>query len=63
MGKKYSKDCKGGEDCNDDAHLCKIAGRRDLTLVRELVRNSRYVCRKCGRAAHNYVNLCKPEEL
>lgn len=63
MGKKYKNDCKGGEDCHDNNHLCKIAGRKDLNYVRDLVRDSRFVCRKCGRAAHNNANLCKPEEI
>jgi len=63
MGNKYDKDCKGGEDCLDDGHLCKIAGRRDLELVRKFVKDARYFCRKCGRASHSSDNLCKPVEI
>ena len=63
MGEKYDKDCKGGEDCHDDGHLCKIAGKKDLELVKKLVKDPGYICRKCGRATHNAENLCKPEEI
>jgi len=60
---KYDKECKGGKDCKETSHLCKIAGRKDLELVRKLVKDSRFFCRKCGRAAHVPDNLCKPVEI
>ncbi len=63
MSKKSGKDCEGGEDCRDERHLCKISGQRDYDLVRELVRDARYFCRKCGRATHNASNLCKPSDI
>ena len=63
MGRRYDKDCPGGNDCYDGAHLCKIAGKKDLELVRKLVKGALYFCRKCGRAALSPDNLCKPEEL
>jgi hypothetical protein len=28
-----------------------------------LLRNARYVCKKCGRAAASSENLCKPSKL
>lgn len=63
MWGKNSNDCRGGEDCNDNHHMCRIAGRRDFEIVRDLVRDPRYVCRKCARTAHKDGNLCKPAEL
>jgi len=30
---------------------------------KELVADSRYVCRNCGRAAHKAEHLCNPESL
>jgi len=63
MGKSYERDCKGGEDCTDEAHLCKIAKRGDLERIRELVRGARFFCRKCGRATRDPQNLCKPIDI
>lgn len=63
MGKKYDGDCKGGEDCVEEAHLCKIAKRGDIERMRELVRGARYFCRKCGRATRDAEHLCKPLEI
>ncbi len=63
VGEKHKKECKGGEDCSDEKHLCKIAGKKDFNRVRDIVREARYFCMKCGRAAHNNVNLCKPAEI
>ena len=63
MSKKSDKGCKGGEDCHDERHLCKIAGQRDYDLLRKLIKDVRYFCRKCGRAAHDASNLCQPSEI
>ena len=30
---------------------------------KELVRNTRFFCRNCGRAAADHKNFCEPEEL
>lgn len=38
-----------------------IACEQDL--LKTLVRSPRYVCTKCGRAARNKPNLCKPDKL
>jgi len=63
MGTKHSEECKGGEDCHDNMHLCKIVGKKDFDLLRDLVKESMYLCRKCGRTARNELNLCKPEDI
>jgi hypothetical protein len=63
MGKGNDTPCRGGDDCRDEDHLCRVAKRMDEKLIRELVRDSRFFCRKCGRAAHDEVNLCKPVKI
>ena len=62
MGK--AEGCKGGDDCRDPKHLCKIAKKeQDFGRVRELVRGAEFYCGKCGRAARSPANLCKPEKI
>ena len=63
MGTDYRKECRGGEDCGDERHLCKIAKNSAPDAVREIIKNARYFCSKCGRSAHNADNLCKPLEI
>jgi hypothetical protein len=63
MGKENDKPCRGGEDCSNKDHLCRIAKREDMELLRQLVRDARFSCHKCGRAAHDEKNLCKPAKL
>ena len=63
MGKKYDKECMGGDDCHEEKHLCKIAGRSEPDQIRDIIRDSRFFCRKCGRSAHKADNLCKPLDL
>jgi hypothetical protein len=63
MGKERDEPCKGGEDCYSEAHLCKIAKREDMELIRRLVRDPRFFCRKCGRAAREEANLCRPARI
>ena len=63
MGKGKQTPCRGGEDCISEEHLCKIAKREDRELIRQLVRDARYVCSKCGRSAHDGANLCKPVKM
>jgi hypothetical protein len=35
----------------------------DLEIIRPLVRNAMFFCRKCGRAAHDGANLCRPAKI
>jgi hypothetical protein len=46
-------------------HLCDMAERGEVTLaqMKALVRNPKFVCRKCGRAAAKEENLCEPVPL
>lgn len=63
MGKENDKPCRGGDDCSNEDHLCKIEKRGNLELVRQLARDARFSCSKCGRSAHDGKNLCKPGKL
>ncbi len=46
-------------------HLCKlvIGDQADIESIKPLVRNAKYVCKTCGRAAANSENLCNPTQL
>jgi len=45
-------------------HLCNMADRgEDLATVKALVKNPKFICRKCGRAAAKEENLCEPVPL
>ncbi len=46
-------------------HLCDIANRGagDLESFKALVRNPRFICKRCGRAAAKEENLCEPVTL
>jgi hypothetical protein len=47
-----------------EKHLCTlVAEGMDLAEYRGLVRNPRYICRVCGRAAASEKNLCDPVPL
>lgn len=55
--------CKGGEDCAGTAHLCMLSKDREWSKVRALVKDARFFCKKCGRAARNSENLCSPAKV
>jgi transposase-like protein len=45
--------------------LCaqKDALKEDLSKYKKFVRQARFICKKCGRAAHDEKRLCKPVTL
>lgn len=55
-------DCKDSERCRE-MHLCKLVKRDDLEQVRKLVKDAAFLCTKCGRAAREPDNLCKPSRI
>ena len=63
MGKKYDKECPGGDDCYEDKHLCKVTKKYDPDQIRKIVKDAQFFCRKCGRSAHDAGNLCKPLDI
>jgi hypothetical protein len=50
-----------------ESHLCYLQNvgyvESELEAYKKLVRQPKYVCKNCGRAAANETNLCKPEKL
>jgi len=40
-----------------------VGDQADVEELKPLVRDARYICKACGRAAHNAENLCEPTEL
>jgi hypothetical protein len=60
---KDIRTCKGGSDCHEENHLCRIVVRKEFDQVRDIVRDAKYYCKKCGRAAHIEENLCRPARI
>jgi hypothetical protein len=50
-----------------EEHLCVAHAVRylqtNLEGYKKLVRNPKYICKECGRAAAKAENLCEPEAL
>lgn len=63
MSQKNVHRCRGGENCHDENHLCRIIIRKDLERTRKLVKDARFFCKNCGRAAHEQDNLCNPSSI
>lgn len=63
MSVSYLHKCNSGENCHKKNHLCQIILGRDLGRIKELVKNARYFCKNCGRAAHDKGNLCNPSKI
>jgi hypothetical protein len=49
------------------AHLCVAQTmnyiQTNLEGYKKLVRDGQYVCKNCGRVAHNAENVCAPDKL
>jgi hypothetical protein len=47
-----------------EEHLCLLENiGTNLEDVKKLVRNPKFICKNCGRAATDQKNLCEPERL
>ena len=47
-----------------DTHICKMVEAKTPTSeLKPLVKNAKYICKECGRAASKAENLCSPEPL
>lgn len=48
-----------------DQHLCKLKDelKEDFNRYVRLIKDPRFVCLKCGRAANEEKRLCKPVSL
>ena len=53
---------KGHEECLCVAHAMNYI-KTNLEDYKKLVRNSKFVCKECGRTAADEKNLCDPEPL
>lgn len=55
----HHKGSHGGKLC---AMTC-CPGRVDVKELRPLVKDAKFICRDCGRAAASAKNLCSPKKL
>ncbi len=48
-----------------EKHLCKmvVGDQVDIETLKPFVRNAKYICGSCGRAAMEAENLCNPMPL
>ncbi len=46
-----------------DGHICSLMGCDGVEAVAHLIVDARFVCARCGRAAHKKKNLCKPSKI
>ncbi len=63
MSINYTHECKGAHDNHEKNHMCQIVSRRDLGRIKELVIDSQFFCKNCGRTAHNADNLCNSSKI
>ncbi len=56
-------ECKSNQQCHEENHICRIIIRKDLARIKKLVKDSRFFCKNCGRAAHEAENLCNPSRI
>ncbi|MCX8117596.1 MAG: hypothetical protein N3G78_06690 [Desulfobacterota bacterium] len=46
-----------------ERHLCELRKSMTQEEYKELIRDAKYFCQHCGRAAARGENLCFPEKL
>jgi len=51
--------------CHGDhrSHLCSLAGKKRVDEIEHLVKDPKFICRKCGRVADVDERVCKPKAL
>jgi hypothetical protein len=55
--------CHSSQQCHEENHICRIIIRKDLGRIKELVKDTQFYCKNCGRAAHEKDNLCNPAKI
>jgi len=60
---KAVHNCKAGQQCHVKNHLCQIILRQDYARIKEAVKDPRFFCKNCGRAAHDAESLCNPSKV
>jgi len=63
MGIKFTHQCKGSQNDHEKNHMCQIVSNRDMGRVKELVKDSKFFCKNCGRTAHIADNLCNSSKI
>jgi len=54
----------GAPHLGHSKHLCNMAKMgADLKMIKNLVKDAKFICKKCGRAAAKEENLCEPTPL
>jgi len=48
---------------NHENHICKLAEGGKLEEIKKLVKDTKYICANCGRAANSEYNLCSPVDV
>jgi hypothetical protein len=59
MAEHKDKEWHESKLCSKACCECRV----DLNELRPLVRNAKFICKECGRAAAYADNLCAPEPL
>lgn len=55
---------KGAPHLGHSKHLCDMVLKgADLETYKNLVKDPKFICKKCGRAAAKEENLCEPVPL
>jgi len=57
---------KGDFNCPYEDKMCYLSSIRDqidAKLLKQLIKDIKYLCRACGRSAVNAQNLCSPKKL
>jgi hypothetical protein len=44
-------------------HMCEYAKHHNVDQMRERVKNAKFICEVCGRAANSKDYLCRPVDL
>jgi len=67
MTSSYTGVCRADrlreQEMAEKDHICKWKKERikdDMKLLKSIVKNPKYICQKCGRAAGKKQWLCKP---
>lgn len=51
--------CKG----DHEKHICKLAEVNKFDDIAGMVKEARFICSNCGRAAHGEENLCNAVDV
>jgi hypothetical protein len=48
---------------NHEQHICKLGEDGKFEDIKQLVKDTKYICANCGRAATSEDNLCSPVDV